>query len=321
MQKLSSKIFLSVVMFSLLFSSLSVSADSDNKGKSKAEKNEARIEKRIQKESEKQEKREERERKKENKRLANNEETKCLVSWGRLIAFGWLKKNPTLEVNLDNCAIPFGIKKKLSNNSGDTPDTVAPVISNIRSFSGTNRAIVSWETNEKTNGKLYYSTTSPVNIGTSPSIDGRNGLKSKSHFAAISGLATSTTYYFIVEAQDTAGNTTLSNQASFTTKIGTTTLDATSPIISATSTTVATSSITVNWQTNEVATSKVYYSTTTPINTSLAHFVSSGTLLLNHVIKIEGLSTSTPYYLLIESMDASANMATSTQFATTTLAE
>jgi hypothetical protein len=178
--------------------------------------------------------------------------------------------------------------------------------------------LVVWNTDEKTTGKVYYSTSSPVNLVTAPVVSGVKGLEGKSHFATLSGLASSTTYYFIIEAKDKAGNVTKSSQSTFTTKTGSTTPDTQAPIISLINTTVGTSTIDVTWNTNEPATSKVYYSTTTPINTASSTFVQNGSLVNSHNLKITGLSTSTLYYLMIESVDAAINTATSSTFSTTT---
>ncbi len=289
-------------------------ASADSNGKNKAEKEREKIEKRWEKEEKKAEKNE-----KKIKKDQSNNQNKCLRAWGHLVAFGWIKKNGSVNVDLDNCNFPFGIGKKPGSRA-TTTDIVAPVISNITSYTGTNKALIVWNTDEKTTGKVYYSTSSPVSLSNSPVIDGVNGALGKSHFAGINGLASSTTYYFIIEAKDKAGNVSRGNQSSFTTKTGSTTPDLVAPIISSINTTVSTSSINVNWQTNEAATSKVYYATSTPINTSTANFVLSGSLVTNHNLKIENLSTSTLFYLMIESVDSATNTATSSSFTATTTA-
>lgn len=316
MKKLSRNLFLGLMIGSLGILPVFASAD-DDKGKNRNERDQVKIEKQFRKEAKKREKEKAKEERKNEKKNKS-----CLKAWGHLIAFGWLNKNSSVEVDLENCSIPFGIAKKLSNGgNSSTPDTVAPTISNIRIFTSHTSAIIAWDTNEKTSGKVYYSSTTPVNINTASVIKSTKGLEGKSHFVSLGGLATGTTYYFIVEAKDKAGNTSTSTQSSFVTKSVSTPIDLTAPIISATSTAVSSTTITVNWTTSEPSTSKVYYSTTTPINTSLSYFVLNASLITNHSIKIEGLSSSTLYHLLIESKDSATNTATSTQFSTTTSAQ
>ncbi len=291
-------------------------AAADSKNKNKLEREQAKIEKKIEKQIEKQNKEMEKFERKMNE-LGNRSENKCLRAWGHLVAFGWIKKNGNVTVDLDNCSFPFGIGKKLGSRATST-DTTAPVISNIASYTGVNKALLVWNTDEKTTGKVYYSTSSPVNLTTAPTVNGVKGLEGKSHFAALSGLASSTTYYFIVEAKDKAGNLSRSNQSSFTTKTSSTTADTIAPTISLISSQVGTSTINVTWQTNEAATSRIYYATSTPINTTSSTFIHSGSLVTNHNLKIENLSTSTLYYLMLESVDSSANVSTSTTFSVTT---
>ena len=217
------------------------------------------------------------------------------------------------------CAFPFGIFKKIGNRASTTPDTIAPVISDILTRAGQTKAIITWRTNEKADGKVYYSTT-PVNLASASVIlANKQGFGGKDSYVLIKGLATSTKYYVVIEAKDKAGNVARSSEFSFTTKSnGSIPPDVVPPVINAISTSVSTSTIDVSWSTNEVATSKVYYSTTTPVSASLSAFVQSGAFVLNHNLKIEGLASSTLYYLLIESTDTSANTATSSQFSTTT---
>lgn len=103
---------------------------------------------------------------------------------------------------------------------------------------------------------------------------------------------------------------------------GTTTKDYIAPIISnlSATSTKATSTI-ITWKTNEVGTSKVWYSTTTPViggaNTKLAF---SPLFTFEHNIPLLDLSTSTTYYFIVGSYDVFGNTATSSQMTFTTLA-
>ncbi len=227
MKNLKNILFASFIIGSLVLSPVFVGAHKDDDDSDSRK--EDRIERRIAKQTEKFEKKqqnlaekfEKKQQKLEEKfekkfgRVSDDDGEKCFTSWGHLIAFGWLKKNSSSEVELKDCRFPFGIWKKFGH---------------------------------------HKATTTP-------------------------------------------------------------------PLISATSTTVGTSTINVSWTTNEAATSKVYYSTTTPINLSLSNFVQSGSFVTSHSLDITNLATSTLYYMLIESKDAATNTATSSEFATTTLSE
>lgn len=96
------------------------------------------------------------------------------------------------------------------------PDITAPVISAV----GTSNLLatttsITWTTNEASNSKVWFGTTSP--ISTSGPVNSIDLNLSTSHSVALSNLATSTTYYYIVGSVDGSGNTATSSQSSFTT--------------------------------------------------------------------------------------------------------
>ena len=235
-------------------------------------------------------------------------------SYKRFFTWGWLKKNINV-IDLDANCLP---KKPHAT----TTDTTAPIISDIVSKTGVTRALIIWNTNERTTGKIYYSTASPVNLAsaTTISVNDKN-LGGKNHYAILGSLASSTTYYAVIESKDRAGNTSVSSQFSFTTKSGTSAIptDIVAPTISNIITSVSSTTINVSWHTDENSTSKVYYSTSTPLSATTSPFILNSSLILSHSLKIENLATGTPYFLMIESTDASANTSTSTVFSTTTL--
>ncbi len=90
--------------------------------------------------------------------------------------------------------------------------------------------------------------------------------------------------------------------------------DTTAPAISALSITPASTTATVIWTTNESASSRVWYGTSTPLtiaNPTLSVF--NSTLTLAHSLSLSGLTASTTYYVVVESKDAAGNTATSSQ--------
>src|SRR3989344_676980 len=94
----------------------------------------------------------------------------------------------------------------------------------------------------------------------------------------------------------------------------TSTPDVTAPSITiVTAVNVSSSSATITWMTNELATSKVYASTTSPVATSTAQSVSNVALVTSHSLNLTGLTASSTYYYFVESADASNNVSNSNQ--------
>ncbi|PIR70486.1 MAG: hypothetical protein COU46_01270 [Candidatus Niyogibacteria bacterium CG10_big_fil_rev_8_21_14_0_10_42_19] len=82
-------------------------------------------------------------------------------------------------------------------------------------------------------------------------------------------------------------------------------------ILSITVTNATTTSATINWTTDEPATSKVYYLTTTPLSLPLVR--STIALVTSHSVDLTDLTASSTYYFILESADASGNTATSSE--------
>jgi hypothetical protein len=89
-------------------------------------------------------------------------------------------------------------------------DTTAPVLSSIAYLSSTSTISMSWITNENANSKIYYSTTTPLDLNATTTANVFSGLLTQNHLLAATGLTASTTYYFAVESIDTSGNKTVS---------------------------------------------------------------------------------------------------------------
>jgi peptidoglycan hydrolase-like protein with peptidoglycan-binding domain len=99
------------------------------------------------------------------------------------------------------------------------------------------------------------------------------------------------------------------------TSTATSTPDTTPPTLSGVSATnITSSSVQITWSTNEAATSKVSYSTSTPVDTVNAPTVNDSTLVLSHGLAIPNLAASTTYYYVVSSRDAAGNTATSSGF-------
>ena len=94
----------------------------------------------------------------------------------------------------------------------------------------------------------------------------------------------------------------------------TTTPDTLAPVISSlTAGMLAPTSVMISWNTNELTTGSVYFSTTTPVNTNTATTLGTTTLSLAHALNLTALFPNTTYYFVVVSKDGANNTATSTE--------
>ena len=97
----------------------------------------------------------------------------------------------------------------------EEPDTTDPFISVISTDIGTSTATISWTTDESAKGKVMYATES-----LSTASDILEAASSDFLFAQVvelTGLATSTQYFFMIEAKDESDNIATSTEENFTT--------------------------------------------------------------------------------------------------------
>lgn len=199
--------------------------------------------------------------------------------------------------------------KHIPQTSPKTNDTIAPTVSAI-SVTGINSvgATIGWTTNELAASKLYVSSTSPVTTSIAKWVDGSLQM---THTAVLTGLTASTNYYYVLEATDASSNTTKSAEGSFMTSA---TPDTMAPVITAFSV-VPTGSSTASaiWTTDEVSSSRVYYSTTSPLNIATASSFFDAAFVTTHAVSLTGLDASTTYYTVVESIDTALNIGTSSE--------
>jgi|GEM_PF-2248234 len=191
-------------------------------------------------------------------------------------------------------------------------DTTAPAISGVTVSVGTSTARITWTTSEPTTSEIDYGTTTSYGSNTTALTLGT------SHDITLTSLTPVTTYNFRITAEDSAGNATSTNNLTFTTN-ALPVIDTTAPAISGiTVTSVGSTTATVSWTTNEIATGKLYYGTTSPLSLGSALSISSGVLSLNHTFAPIGLTASTTYYFVLESKDGSNNATTTAEMSFTT---
>ena len=204
----------------------------------------------------------------------------------------------------------------IATTTPPAPDTVPPVIVSINaSTTSATGAKIMWTTDEKATATLFLSTSTPLSTSSAQS-HSRMSFKT-SHSFVLSALSASTTYYYSVSSTDRSGNTATSSEHSFTT--GSVPVpDVTPPVITALSLNVGSTTAALAWTTSEAASGKVFYGTSTPLALGTALSVGTSTLSTSHAITLQGLATSTTYFAVVESKDASGNAAVGSEVSFTT---
>jgi hypothetical protein len=181
-------------------------------------------------------------------------------------------------------------------------DTTPPVISAINATASGSSATITWTTDENSTSRVDYGTSASSLTSSATS----SGL-STSHSVTLSGLGSSTTYYFRVSSVDAAGNGATS-PASPAAPSSFVSADTVPPVITAVSAAARSGSATVTWTTDESSTSRVDYGTSATSLTSNATSAGSGTA---HSVTLSGLAANTTYYYRVTSADGAGNAATS----------
>ncbi|OHA57715.1 MAG: hypothetical protein A2114_02450 [Candidatus Vogelbacteria bacterium GWA1_51_14] len=227
-----------------------------------------------------------------------------------------LRTAPGIEKRVENGkGLPFGWWLKLfgGGNNDDNDDdnsTTTPAIltiSGITETVGTSTVTIGWHTNLNATSEISYGTSSTL-VATSSVVASSSALVSN-HAIALSGLAPDTTYYYrLTSTADSKTATSSINQ--FTTDV--LPIPDTNPpnIIFTIVTGVDEDSARLVWVTNEAADSKLWVSTSSPVNISGAPNASSTNLTYYHDLTAIGLASTTTYYYFLSSADAASNLAT-----------
>ena len=187
----------------------------------------------------------------------------------------------------------------LSFKTDPAPDTVAPRITGAVTVDNLTdaTATIVWTTDEPSNSIVQY--------GTTPSYGSALMLaeNSTSHKVVLTGLSSSTVYYYRVGSIDAAGNgPTFSYGRVFRTYA---TPDTAAPQITIAPTVArrTDTSAVIMWSTDEPSNSIVEYGTSTAYGLVKSVAESSGM----HVVTLTGLAGSTTYNFRVGSVDASGN--------------
>ena len=137
------------------------------------------------------------------------------------------------------------------------------------------------------------------------------------------GLAASTTYYYVVEAVDADGSSSASSQASAETSAASCTTVPSAPT-GLTATASSSSVIGLGWTAVNppanctISSYSVYRSTTSGFTASSSNLIASGVTTTSY--SNTGLAASTTYYYVVEALDADGSSAASAQASATTQA-
>jgi hypothetical protein len=189
-----------------------------------------------------------------------------------------------------------------------TPDTQAPVISDLHIVSRTHTAItVAWTTNEAATTAVSYNDGTVFNVSSDTALV-------TNHEITLAGLTPQRTYNITASSKDAAGNgPTLAGPIQSTTLAAP---DTTPPVVGTIAIDATRNTATLAWTTNEPASREVRYGT---VDGTPDQFLADLTLTTSHQAGLTGLTASTTYFGVVVATDAAGNASTRT-FQFTTLA-
>lgn len=180
----------------------------------------------------------------------------------------------------------------------DPADHTNPVISNISVVNiNHNSATVNFSTDETTLSFVQYGLDTNYN-----QTYGNNTDTTNHSINLPKALLPQSVYYYRIKSKDSSGNETISIGSSFATTADP--ADSTPPVISNVNiNSPSQNSVTITWNTNELATSYVGFSTDTTYSSEQG----KSALTNNHSITLIGLNPNTTYHTRIKSTDSVGN--------------
>lgn len=200
----------------------------------------------------------------------------------------------TSNVNVQ-IVVPAPVNTGCTSNCNPPTDS-PPTISGVTSTVSSNSATVSWSASDDksvSRATFVYGLTNSY---------GQSGTVAGTYTVNLSGLASSTVYYYKISVTDSANQTT-DNTGSFQTAVGQQG-DITAPIITNISVNPSQTSAVISFNTNENSTAQVNYG----INAGLgSNALEGGVAGTTHEITLLGLSPSTTYFFKIIATDSVLN--------------
>ncbi|PIR46788.1 MAG: hypothetical protein COV07_02295 [Candidatus Vogelbacteria bacterium CG10_big_fil_rev_8_21_14_0_10_45_14] len=213
-----------------------------------------------------------------------------------------------------------GRDEKDKDEDKDEVDTTAPTISRLRiRAEGTSSIRVAWMTDEPATSKAMWSTQNP--LPTNASSSATADLKTE-HQILINGLEADTVYFVAVSSADASGNTSTSTPLYAKTRAEIAGDTRAPGIFGLTAWAIGDTDARVTWFTNERASANLYLSTTSPVALTAENEVASdANSTFFHSFSVGELASSTTYYYVAGSADASGNVGVSAEGNFTTKAE
>lgn len=215
----------------------------------------------------------------------------ALVTTGHSISLSGLTQSTLYYFRIvsKDAALNISTSSEMTFTTAAAPDTDAPTASNVIVTPSANSATVTWDTNEAATSTFRYSLNTSYNLASTST-------GTSSHSVSITGLVSNTLYHYVVVSRDPSGNTATTTDATFMTT------DNVAPIISLTGTSTTNVTATINWTTDEAASSSVSYGLTTGYG-----LASTSLGATSHTVVLSGLTASTTYHFKINATDASSN--------------
>lgn len=180
-------------------------------------------------------------------------------------------------------------------------DGDAPIVSNLNSTPADTTATITWTTNEGANSTINYGST--LALGSSSS----NSSFVTSHSALLTGLSTSTLYYYNITSCDSYENCVVNGTYNFTT------ISPTPPIISGVSASSQAFNSTITWTTDLSSNSTVCYW----ITGYSEYCEDDVSLVTSHNVFITGLTENTWYNYYVRSCTSLCSQSSNYTFKTT----
>jgi hypothetical protein len=183
-----------------------------------------------------------------------------------------------------------------------TTALTAPVISAVSATAVTaSSATITWTTDQASTSQVEFGTTTAYG-----SLSTASNTLVTSHSVVISGLSPNTTYDYVALSTNSQGLLATSTNFVFTTT------QVAAPVISSVSVTgITTTTATINWTTDQTATSQVEYGTSTAYGSLSA---GNNSLVTAHSVSLTSLTPGTTYNFAAISANSAGTSATSSNF-------
>jgi hypothetical protein len=178
------------------------------------------------------------------------------------------------------------------------PDTTAPEMRDVAATKLSTSATIVWTTDEPATSRIVYGTSS--DYGSTTLFDAALVTQ---HAQALTGLALNTTYHFKVSSLDASGNSTWSDDLTFTTPAS---APPQPPAISGMATgNISATSATVYWTTDVPADGLVEYGPTSAYGSATPL---ASTKVVAHAQTLNGLAANTTYHYRVTSRAANGEL-------------